>query len=683
MQKLCCVVFLCYNKDMKILSPVGNFESLKAAVFNGADEVYLGINEFNARNNIDGFSLEDLKEVVDFSHVFDVKVLLAINILFSDEELQSALDTVVEAYNFGVDAFIVQDLGLAKLISENFPQIELHASTQLALHNLEGVKAVEKFGFKRVVLARETPLEEIKRIKENSDVEIEYFAQGALCVSFSGNCYLSSHLCNASGNRGRCKQLCRLPYSLEKDGRVLKKGYLLSAKDLNMTDRLNDLKNAGVSVLKIEGRARRASYVAMATREYFNALHGKKASVENLKLAFNRNFTAGYFDGNGDIISNFHNHIGVFVGKIEKVVTGKKFNEVFFSSNRKLSPQSTFKTFVNGAEKTTFTAFDLKEISRGGYRATTTQTLCIGDHVHLIVDAKKEEEALAVSKRRIVQIKIFAVENLPVKAQVCLPCKTLEIEGDVCQIAQKQPLSKDDFVLSFGKSDLFEAVLEFVDFGKVFMTKKQLNSFRRKVFDAIFEELTSSYRHNLKKISVKNDYRVKRFENFQIVENLSEKLSAENIVYSPSFYEIEDVKKFQSLCKSQNKKAFLDLPNFALKKDVAHLKNLVKKTNITIIANNCFALDFDAEMVIGAGMNVYNSVTASIFDKPILTAESDISTRIDFPYMTLRHCPFKCHFGASCANCPYEDGFTYRMDNGKVLKLKRKKLSTCTFYLTD
>ena len=178
---------------MKILSPAGNFDCLKAAVYNGADEVYLGINDFNARNNIDGFTIDNLIEAVDFAHVFGVKVHLAINILFKDEELQSALDTVVNAFNLGVDAFIVQDIGLAKLISANYPEIELHASTQMGLHNLEGVKAVEKYGFTRVVLARETPLEEIKRIKENSNVEIEYFAQGALCVSFSGNCYLSSY----------------------------------------------------------------------------------------------------------------------------------------------------------------------------------------------------------------------------------------------------------------------------------------------------------------------------------------------------------------------------------------------------------------------------------------------------------------------------------------------------------
>jgi len=208
---------------MKILSPAGNFQSLKLAVYNGANEVYLGVNEFNARNNIDGFTIQTLKEAVDFAHLYGVKVDLAVNILFTNEEIQSALDLVVDAYNLGVDAFIVQDLGLAKIIHDNYPQIELHASTQMGIHNLEGVKNITQFGFTRVVLARETPLEEIKRIRDNSNIEIEFFVQGALCVSFSGNCYLSSYMLNASGNRGRCKQLCRLPFSCNTTKKLLKK----------------------------------------------------------------------------------------------------------------------------------------------------------------------------------------------------------------------------------------------------------------------------------------------------------------------------------------------------------------------------------------------------------------------------------------------------------------------------
>ena len=188
---------------MNLLSPAGNLESLKTAIYHGADEVYLGINSFNARNNVDGFTLETLKEGVDFAHVYGVKVLVAINILFDQSEIQSACDLVVDCFNLGVDAFIVQDLGFASMLIAHYPQIPLHASTQTAVHNLQGAKFFEKLGFKRVVLARETSLNEIENISKNCNIELEYFVQGALCVGFSGNCYLSAYTCSASGNRGR------------------------------------------------------------------------------------------------------------------------------------------------------------------------------------------------------------------------------------------------------------------------------------------------------------------------------------------------------------------------------------------------------------------------------------------------------------------------------------------------
>ena len=283
--------------NMKVLSPVGDMDSLKQAVYNGADEVYLGVKDFNARNNIAGFDLQSLKQAVDFAHVFGVRVFLTVNILFTDDEMQSALDLIVEAHNIGVDAFIVQDLGLVSLVHNYYPQIELHASTQMGIHNLEGVQALADLGLKRVVLSRETPLEEIKRIRQNSNIEIEYFVQGALCVSFSGNCYISSYLCDASGNRGKCKQLCRLPYTLKYNGKTLKEGYLLSAKDFNMLNRLQELQDAGVNSIKIEGRARRPYYVGVATRTYRRAVDEitqTGADLTDLQLAFNRGYTEGY-----------------------------------------------------------------------------------------------------------------------------------------------------------------------------------------------------------------------------------------------------------------------------------------------------------------------------------------------------------------------------------------------------
>ena len=674
---------MCYNERMKILAPAGNTLSLKSAIYNGADEVYLGVNEFNARNNIDGFTVETLKSAVDFAHLFGVKINLAVNILFSDDELQSALDLVVDAFNMGVDYFIIQDLGLISLIKKHYPQIVVHASTQMGLHNLEGVEYVQKFGIRRVVLARETPLEEVKRIDDNSDVEIEYFAQGALCVSFSGNCYLSSYLFNASGNRGVCKQLCRLPYTLKKNGKKVKTGFLLSAKDFNMTERLSDLKRAGVDVVKIEGRARRPFYVGTATKHYQMAISGQRCDNKELMLAFNRDFTEGYLNGNSNVISPFNNHVGIYIGKVIKVNKGKTFNEIFFNSSQDVSPKSTLKIFDGQKEKTTLSAFDVKVVGDGVYRLTTTHDVGVGNIIRLIADAKKEALEEGVVPKRKVGISIFACEKQPIKATICVNGKQIEVQGQTLEIAKKSPLSESDFIDCFNKSEYFIPTINFESLGNIFMAKSQLNEFRRTVYETVFSELTKLDFKPIAKIKIDKKLPFKKLENYQIIENGSEILCKKNIIYSPQEYVLNDISVFVKRAKEQGKNAYLDLPNFALEKDIALIKDIIEQTGVGIVANNYYALGLTDDVIIGGGLNVYNSHTANVLNAPILVAEGNLANKVDFAYMTFRHCPLKEHAGSTCDKCNYCDGYEYVTENGKSMKLKRKKLSTCTFYLTD
>lgn len=663
---------------MKLLSPAGDFESLKMAVFYGADEVYLGVKDFNARN-IEGFSLDSLKQAVDFAHIYGVKVHMAVNILFSNSELQQALDLVVDAHNLGVDAFIIQDLGLASLIHKNYPEICIHASTQMGLHNLEGVEFAKKLGFSRVVLSRETPLDEIKRIKQNCDIEIEYFAQGALCVSFSGNCYLSSYLCGASGNRGKCKQLCRLPYKFFEGNKKLAEGYLLSAKDFCMATSLQKLKDAGVDAIKIEGRARRPYYVAVATREYRNALDGKPADQNELKLAYNRDFTPGYFDGNGNIISNYKNHVGVKIGKITKVVRGKNFNEIFISSNRKIAPKSTIKTFDGFVEKNTLTLFDIKEVGKSLYRATTTQNVENGLDVNLIIDTSKNDVENFTRKIKI-NLKIQAVAGKNLRAEFVLNNKTYIVEGEKCEEAQNQPLSQDEIINNFSKNPYFSPRL-FIESNNAFVPKQKLNEFRRNVYEKIFEILTQNANQKLSKIKVDTNLSTKGFEDFETTRNSSDIYQNNNVVYSPENYEIDDIKNFVQNCHKQHKIPYLDTPNFALKKDIEILENIIEKTHINIIANNYYALAFKTQIVAGWGLNVFNNISANFLGISVVCAEGEGFPKMQAPFMTLRHCPMKSHLHANCSNCPYHEGYYYVLESGKKLKLIRKKLSTCTFYL--
>ncbi len=675
---------------MKILSPAGNLDSLKTAIYNGADEVYLGINAFNARNNIDSFDLSSLEQAVDFAHVYGVRVFLAINILFSDDELQSALDMVVDSRNIGVDAFIIQDLGLAVLVHTCYPDIEIHASTQMGLHNLEGAQFAHSLGFKRIVLARETPLDEIRRIKDNVDIEVEYFAQGALCVSFSGNCYMSSYLCDASGNRGKCKQLCRLPYTLCKGDKSLKTGYLLSAKDFCMIDRLADLERAGVDSLKIEGRARRPAYVGLVTREYRRALDGDKYDLDNLALAFNRQYTAGYLDGNGDIISPYPSHVGIKIGTVAKCTKGKRFNEIFIQSDRPLNEKSTFKFFDREREVATITAYDLSLV-RGLYRVTTTQSVHAGCDVRLILDNAVESDVLSVKKRVNIDIHITAVAGENIRASI--PSKNITVLGDILTPAQTSPLTENEIINNFNKNEYFIPNIN-CKINNAFLPKQKLNNFRRAVYEKLLETLVNPYKNKYEKININNiiftningkkiklNIKNNKFSDFAIINNITDKLFAKNIIFSPDIYDKNIIKKFISICREKNCTPYLDTPIFATRQDIDVLRDIVADTHICVVANNYYALGL-GDYIVGGGLNVYNTVSATYLDAPLITAECDIGARIDMPYMTLRHCPIRSHLHCDCAHCQYADDYYYRMDDGTRLKLSRRKMSSCTFYLT-
>lgn len=283
---------------MELLAPAGSMEALRAAVCNGADAVYLGADTFNARMNARNFSAVDLQEAVVYCHVRGVKVHLTLNTLVLDREMPRAAELIRMAASCGVDAFIVQDLGMVSLCRQLAPDVPIHASTQMSIHSLEGVLEAAALGCSRVVLARELPADEIAHICKKSPVEIEVFVHGALCMCYSGQCYLSAVIGRRSGNRGQCAQPCRLPYGY---GRFESTRYPLSLKDNCLAGELDELRRMGVASIKIEGRMKRPEYVAIVTRAYRTVLNGGKltqADLQELETAFSRQgFTDGYFKG--------------------------------------------------------------------------------------------------------------------------------------------------------------------------------------------------------------------------------------------------------------------------------------------------------------------------------------------------------------------------------------------------
>ncbi len=263
-------------------------EAVCAAVANGADEIYLGGGDHNARQYAKNFSADEIASVVAFCHGKGVKVLVTLNIIEGDRELPSALAFAKQMRDIGVDALIVQDWGLSVLLREYIPDMELHGSTQMSVHSLDGAKECAGLGMKRVVLARELSSKNIKYITDNCGIETEIFVHGALCYSYSGQCLMSAVIGRRSGNRGRCAGPCRLPYTVSG-----KKGYFLSLKDLCLSDKMGEVEKTGASAYKIEGRMKRAEYVGAVTRAYAKGDYNKKTLAE----IFSRSgFTSSFFD---------------------------------------------------------------------------------------------------------------------------------------------------------------------------------------------------------------------------------------------------------------------------------------------------------------------------------------------------------------------------------------------------
>lgn len=284
------------NNKIEILAPAGSVESLIAAVRSGADAVYLGAKNFSARASAQNFDTEALKEAIGYCKVRGVKTYLTLNTLMFDDELHSALQLAADAYSFGIDAVIVQDIGLASLIKKSLPNLKLHGSTQMSIHTPAGAKALWEMGFSRVVLSRELSVKEIKEIADSCPIELEVFVHGALCMSVSGQCYFSAMLGGRSGNRGMCAQPCRLPFKLKGSS-----DHALSLKDNSIIDYLNELESIGVHSAKIEGRMKRPEYVAAATRACKEMRDNGFVSADTkhyLESVFSRTgFTNGYAAG--------------------------------------------------------------------------------------------------------------------------------------------------------------------------------------------------------------------------------------------------------------------------------------------------------------------------------------------------------------------------------------------------
>lgn len=375
--------------EIELLAPVGSFDALKAAVQNGANAVYLGGKDFSARASANNFDREELIEAVKYAHIRDVRVFVTTNTLIKQDEIEDFVEYAKFLYDIDVDALIMQDIGVAMLIHDLLPDFELHASTQMVAHSLEDVQYLESIGFKRVVLARELTVDEIKYICDNTNVDIEIFVHGALCVCYSGGCLMSSMIGNRSGNRGRCAQPCRQKYTMidiSTGEEIHSNGeYLLSTKDLNTIEDVDKIIETGVLSLKIEGRMKKPEYVATVINSYRNAIDEYQATkkvnistetMEDLYTIFNRKFTKGLILGEvgEDVMnSNVPNNQGLYVGKV--VDYNKKAKRL------KIKLEGTLKKGdgINLGGGTIGRIIKGKEIAQIGYKGETIELDFIGE----------------------------------------------------------------------------------------------------------------------------------------------------------------------------------------------------------------------------------------------------------------------------------------------------------------
>lgn len=490
-------------KKAEVLSPAGSMESLIAAIEGGCDAVYLSGTLYGARSYAANFNNEELKVAVDYAHLYGVRVYVTINILIYESEVKNFLKYIEYLQEISVDAVIVQDIGMMDLLRQKFPSLEIHASTQMHIHNLEGAKFVEQMGLKRAVLARETPIELIKEIKDNTNIDLEIFVHGALCISYSGQCLMSSLIGGRSGNRGTCAQCCRQPYSLIVDGRKVNNDeYLLSTKDLNTLDNLEQLLQTGVDSLKIEGRMKRPEYVYMVTKIYRKAVDNfyetgncniSKQDIYELKKLFNRQFTKGFiFTESNENFTNANrpNHLGVELGTVlsstDRKITIKLSEELRVQDgirilmNKEDYGLTVLKMYKNGKIVEEAYKGDIVEI-------TTTQKVSNGALVLKTSDLKQinEIQNIIKEKRRRVKLtaSLTAKLGFNIKLTISDGINIVSVDSDyIVEESKSMPTTKNDIIKQVTKLGNTVYSISDIDVDldeNIFIPVKALNDLRR------------------------------------------------------------------------------------------------------------------------------------------------------------------------------------------------------------
>lgn len=697
---------------VEVLSPAGDKESFYRAIESGADAIYMGAPKFNARIRASNFTLDDMREVVKYAHLKGVKIYITLNTLVSTAEMKEVILVVGEMLNMGVDAFIVQDLGIVGTLKAVYPEIVLHGSTQMGVHNVRGARVAKKLGLSRIVLSREVSLDDIREIRENVDIELEVFVQGALCVCFSGNCYLSSVKCSASGNRGECKQLCRLRYSAS-TSTLSKEGYLLSPKDICNAKYISDLITMGVVSFKIEGRLRRSGYVAKATSvyrqivdDYFNAKEIDYVSYENtLKNVFARGeYTRGYFEDNDIIETSINNHIGSTIGRVK---SSQKFKNIY-----KITIQLYDNNTINSGDGIKFKLED-DYISmgvgnveyNGNYAIVYGKNYIPNDSiVYKSVDINFENEIVDKSKYRDIHLKVsaFVGNRFEVFASTSGYEKTFY--SDILQSAKTRAITEENIRTQLGKVDerIWRVHFDSIDLDEVFLPLSKLNEVRREII-SYFEDRI----HSLENYSAKPLLKIEKVSARGDMAIVSEKVDIkslvdkyERLILAPTVYSVGVVRRFvDEYTKYFASTPILKLPIIAMAVDLEVIDKILKELpNIALMAENIYGLDYiddGFEVLAGSNVNITNDYTVTVLKSlGVQEMVGSIEKWCTMPQglykittgnlvlMTFAHCPYKTISKSTCEACRYAGDIKLN-GGGNNFTIRRYRVGKCYYELVD
>ena len=523
-------------KRIELLAPAGNMDNLVAAVEAGCDAVYLGGKSFGARAFSKNFSDEEIIKAINYCHLYGVKVYVTVNTIIYENEVDSFVEYIDFLHKNNVDAVLIQDLGMLDLIRKTYPNLEIHSSTQMHIHNLDGVQFMEKLGVRRVVLARETSIDEIKKIKSNSNVELEVFVHGALCISYSGECLMSSLIGGRSGNRGECAGSCRLRYDVvDSNNKRLNRGdYPLSTKDLNTLEYVGDLIDSGVSSLKIEGRMKSKEYVYMVVSLYRHAIdsyyeRGKvevnKSDLMKLKKIFNRKYTKGFIMNtkNNDLINDYRpNHQGVEIGEVisysNNIAKIKLFDTLTIGSGLRVVGNPDVGISVNDfyiknklvkeAHKGEIISIKVKDIVKVGSTVLITLDSGLNKEIDSIIDSNLRKVSIVATLSGIIGNKL--------KLEASDGNNNVILYGNIVEKSKNNPTTKEEIkekLYKLGGSVYKYSKLTISIDDDIFIPLKEINELRRKMI----EELNNRRMYKIEYIKNKYSINVPNFNRERLI----------------------------------------------------------------------------------------------------------------------------------------------------------------------